>query len=150
MATDAYNPGPSLWTTHPKMIQATENRLRKLFAKSIGDVWVVPEVQFPRYIFLAGNAPALVLRIVDAFVKAADLGPKDRKIYHAILSALYHGVVLEHRSPSEVVSSIATKGGVTQAGLDVLEQRWHIDAIARETRDACLQRLQELSGPEKG
>jgi pyrroline-5-carboxylate reductase len=131
------------------MAHATGSRLRKLFEKSIGEVWAVPEIQLPKYIFLAGNAPALVLRVIDAFVKAADLEPKDRQVYHAIVSALYHGVVLEKRSPSDIVSNIATKGGVTQAGLDVLEQRWHIDAIARETRDACLKRLLGLADPEQ-
>ena len=146
MATEVQNPGVSLWAPHPDMSRRTDRALRQLFQKAIGDVWSIPEPDFPRYIFLAGNCPAFVLRVVEAFARAAGLKSGEQDVYQAILSSIYHGVVLEQRHPGEIISRIATRGGVTEAGLHVLEDQARIDGIALEVRDACLQRLRGMQG----
>ncbi len=146
MATEHHNPGVSLWVAHPDIDPTTEKRMRRLFAAALGDLWTVPETQLPKYIFITGNCPAFLLRALEAFVAAARL-PAHRAIglEATILKSLHAGVGIEGRSPGQIIRRIATPGGVTEAGLKVLEGKCQIELQAREVYRACKQRLRELS-----
>jgi len=145
MATELYNPGVSLWVRHPAIDSIKAEALRKLFETAIGEIWEVPERQLPKYIFLTGNCPALLLRTLAAFVAASGVRARARDLYAPIVQSLYSGLVVEGRSPLEIIKRIATPRGVTEAGLRVLEKRYRIDALARELRRACTQRLRGFS-----
>jgi pyrroline-5-carboxylate reductase len=147
MVSNRHNPGLSLWTAHPRMKSNSQRGLIKIFEAALGEVLRVPEAELPKYIFLAGNTPAFLLRVIAAFVTAADL-PTASGVYRAILNGIYQGLVMECRQPQEIIRRIATSQGVTEAGLQTLEGVYDIDTIARDVRNACIDRIRLLSASQ--
>jgi len=144
MVTEQHNPGLSLWTAHPRMKLSTQNSLIKIFEAALGEVLRVSESEIAQYIFLAGSTPAFLLRVIAAFVKAADL-PAAPEVHRAILNAVHQGLVAERRAPHEIIRRIATPQGVTEAGLQTLEHVYDIDTIANDVKNACVERIRRLS-----
>lgn len=149
MVTERWNPGPSLWVAHPQMDKHVEGQVRGIFEKSIGEIWQMSrEDELPPLIYLVGNAPAHLVRILQAFVQAVqertgETNVNALQIYRVLLASLYQGIVLEQKSPHEVIERIATKQGVTRAGLNILDEV--ADALARELILVSIQRIEELA-----
>ncbi len=84
---------------------------------------------------LVGSGPAFVYRFIDALAAgAADLGLPREHADKLALSMVEGAVMLaaaSPHSPGELARRVASPGGVTQIGIDVLD------------KDACLARLLE-------
>ncbi len=146
MATDQWNPGASLWLAHSDMDHEPEEELRAIFYKAVGELLVLSdEEQLPSLIFLAGNSPAYLLRIIKAFVDCAsqDGASVDTgRLYRILIKSLYMGLVSEEKDPSQIIERIATKQGITQTGLDLLQQK--IDPLISDLSKATIARVREI------
>jgi pyrroline-5-carboxylate reductase len=107
--------------------------------------WLDSEAQMDLVTALAGSGPAFVYRFIDALAQGAgDLGlPRDQAGRLAL--AMVEGAALlaaasEH-APGELARRVASPGGTTQKGLDVLDRD---DALARLVSD-CLHAARDRS-----
>lgn len=106
-------------------------------------VWLADETQFDLVTALAGSGPGFVYRFIDALAGAAiDLGldePTAARLALATVegaSALAAGADV---SPAALADRVASPGGMTREGLDVLDQggalRRLLAATLKATRD---------------
>lgn len=90
------------------------------------------EVDFDAVTALAGSGPAFVYRFIDALARAgAELGLPAEKAARLALATVEGASALASASPydpGELARRVASPGGVTQAGLDALDDG---DALAR-------------------
>ncbi|RKX44335.1 MAG: hypothetical protein DRP27_06730 [Thermotogae bacterium] len=149
MITQRWNPGISLWAFHPQMDRKLESKIRAIFEKSISEIWVVSEEEMPILIFITGNSPAYFTRIIKSFVlntqNAICNDINVRNLYYAIMKAIYTGLILEQNEPDEIIKSIATRQGVTCAGLDFLEDKLQIDNAIKGLTGVTIKRIREIS-----
>ena len=122
--------------------------------------WLENEEQFHLVTALAGSGPAFVYRFIDALAGgAAELG-MDRAQADRLALAMVEGAASlaasSPDSPGVLAERVASPGGVTRAGLDVLDdgaalaQLLGITLRAAATRNAEMARQARLSGEQKG
>lgn len=116
--------------------------------------WLEDEAAFDLYSALSGCGPAYLYRVIDAMAGAATrLGlPQDEAL--AITKAMVRGAagsaLRSPLTPGELVTQVASKGGMTQAGLDVLDSDGKLAAIFTETLRAARDRGKELADAARG
>jgi pyrroline-5-carboxylate reductase len=94
--------------------------------------WLAAEEQFDLVTALAGSGPAFVYRFIDALgAGAAALGLDPMQAQRLALATVEGAALLaavSPHSPGELADRVASPGGTTRAGLDVLD---HGEALAR-------------------
>ncbi len=109
--------------------------------------WVADERLFHAVTALSGSGPAFVFRFIDALADAgAALGlPKDQAQRLALGTILGSSelAALSPDTPAELAARVASPGGTTRAGLDVLDPSLY--ALILSTLEAAAQRSVELS-----
>jgi pyrroline-5-carboxylate reductase len=110
--------------------------------------WVA-EDEFDLVTALAGSGPAFVYRFIDALAAAAgELGlPRDKA--HRLALAMVDGAAAlaassEH-DPGELARRVASPGGVTQAGLDALDEGDALRGLIGKTLAAARARSAEMA-----
>lgn len=88
--------------------------------------WLAEEAQFDLVTALAGSGPGFVYRFIDALASgAAELGldpaQAQRLAVQMVEGAAALAAASEH-SPAELAKRVASPGGMTQKGLDVLDE----------------------------
>ncbi|MCK9543178.1 MAG: pyrroline-5-carboxylate reductase [Novosphingobium sp.] len=111
--------------------------------------WLEREAQFDTVTALAGSGPAFVYRFIDALAAAGvALGlPRDQSGRLAL--AMAEGAALlaarsEH-DPGELARRVASPGGTTQAGLDVLDRDGALARLVEATLRAARDRSEEMA-----
>lgn len=111
--------------------------------------WLAEESQFDLVTALAGSGPGFVYRFIDALgIAATRLGlPEEQSARLAIqmvegASAL--AVASEH-SPGELARRVASPGGMTQKGLDVLDDGEALVRLMVDTLRAARDRGMEMA-----
>ena len=88
-------------------------------------VWLEDEAQFDLVTALAGSGPGFVYRFIDALAGAAsDLGLDDATAAHLALSTVEGAAALaaaSDASPAILADRVASPGGMTREGLNVLD-----------------------------
>ncbi len=116
--------------------------------------WLADEAAFDLYSALSGCGPAYLYRVIEAMTGAATrLGlPQDEAL--AITKAMVRGAsgsaLRSPLTPGELVAQVASKGGMTQAGLDVLDSDGQLAAIFTDTLRAARDRGKELADAARG
>lgn len=116
--------------------------------------WLADEAAFDLYSALSGCGPAYLYRVIEAMTGAATrLGlPQDEAL--AITKAMVRGAsgsaLRSPLAPGELVAQVASKGGMTQAGLDVLDSDGQLAAIFTDTLRAARDRGKELADAARG
>lgn len=116
--------------------------------------WLAGEGLFDLVTALAGSGPAFVYRFIDALASgAAALGlPADQAGRLAL--ATVEGAALlaaaSPHSPAELARRVASPGGTTQAGLDVLDAGGAMAALAEATLRAARDRSAEMARAARG
>lgn len=118
--------------------------------------WLGDESQFNLVTALAGSGPGFVFRFIDALAGgAAELG-LDRAQADRLAIAMVEGAsalaASSEYSPAELASRVASKGGMTQMGLDVLDDGAALQNLLRQCLQAARDRgaeMAEMAG-EKG
>lgn len=116
--------------------------------------WLADEDLFDAVTALAGSGPAFVYRFIDALAAAAvDLGLPDGQAERLALATVEGASMLarasEH-SPGELARRVASPGGTTQAGLDVLDANGALARLAAATIKAAADRSAEMAQAARG
>jgi pyrroline-5-carboxylate reductase len=111
--------------------------------------WIDDEALFDAVTALSGSGPAFLFRFIDALATAgAELGlPPDQAARLAM--ATVEGAALlaaeAEESPAMLAERVASPGGTTRAGLDVLDAEGAIHNLVRHTLAAAARRGAELA-----
>lgn len=109
----------------------------------------IPEEEFDLVTALAGSGPAFVYRFIDALTQAAaELGLDDEQARRLALATVDGAAALAAASPhdpGELARRVASPGGVTQAGLDALDQGGSLGRLVTETLRAARDRSAEMA-----
>ena len=134
--------------------EAARTRVSALMTPLGTPEWLVSESQFDVVTALAGSGPAFLYRFIDALAAGAaaqglDAGQAQRLALATVEGAALLASVSPH-SPGELARRVASPGGTTQAGLDVLDAG---DALARlvdATIKAAADRSAEMARAARG
>ena len=128
--------------------------LTELMAPLGSPEWLEREDQFDLVTALAGSGPAFVYRFIDALASGAaalglDQGQAQRLALATVEGAASLASASPH-SPAELARRVASPGGVTQVGLDVLDADAAlfrlIEATLRGARDRSAEMAQAARG----
>ncbi len=102
------------------------------------------ESAFDAVTALAGSGPAFVYRFIDALAKAgAEIGLPQDKAARLALATVEGAAALASASPhdpGELARRVASPGGVTQAGLDALDEGDGLNRLIQHTLRAARDR----------
>jgi pyrroline-5-carboxylate reductase len=128
---------------------AWEGQVKALMAP-LGKVeWIADEAQFDAVTALAGCGPAFVFRFVDALAAAGEsLGlPGEQSLRLAMATvdgaAAMAGTVAE--APGLLADKVASPGGSTREGLNVLDRDSALNRLIRETLSASAERNRQMA-----
>lgn len=98
----------------------------------------------------AGSGPAFVYRMVDAYRAAGERLGLDADTAAALATALFDGSVAmlaaaDAETPAAMAARVTSKGGTTQAGLDVLDDQGRLVALVTDTLRAARDRGRALA-----
>jgi pyrroline-5-carboxylate reductase len=116
--------------------------------------WLAAEGQFDVVTALAGSGPAFVYRYIDALAAAAtaqglDAGQAQRLALATVEGASLLASASPH-APGELARRVASPGGTTQAGLDVLDAGGALARLTEATIKAAADRSAEMARAARG
>jgi pyrroline-5-carboxylate reductase len=116
--------------------------------------WLDSEAQMDLVTALAGSGPAFVYRFIDALAQgAAGLGlPRDqaeRLALATVEGAALLAAASEH-SPGELANRVASPGGTTRKGLDVLDRDGALAHLIADCLRAARDRSAEMAAEARG
>lgn len=129
--------------------EARRERATALAAALGSAEWLSDESQFELVTALAGSGPGFVFRFIDALAQgAADLG-LDRAQAERLARAMVEGAgalaASSPHDPAELARRVASPGGMTQRGYDVLDADQALISLMRETLRAARDRGEEMA-----
>jgi pyrroline-5-carboxylate reductase len=120
-----------------------------LAAKLGSAEWLADEDQFDLVTALAGSGPGFVYRFIDALAAAgARLGLDEEQAQRLALQMVEGASALaagSPHSPAELARRVASPGGMTQKGLDVLDHDEALVRLLTETLRAARDRGREMA-----
>jgi pyrroline-5-carboxylate reductase len=113
--------------------------------------WLDDEAQMDLVTALAGSGPAFVYRFIDALASGAAALGLPREQADRLALAMVEGAVqlaaTSPHSPAELARRVASPGGVTQVGIDVLDAQGRLARLIEDTlrgaRDRSAQMTQD-------
>jgi pyrroline-5-carboxylate reductase len=112
--------------------------------------WLNDEALLHAVTALGGSGPGFVYRLLEALAKGgAALGLEPKAASAMALATMRGAIELAARSGEDfatLAARVASPGGTTRAGLDVLERNDGADRLLAETLAAARDRSEELSG----
>tara|TARA_B100002051_G_C16732833_1_gene639338 strand:- start:418 stop:1227 length:810 start_codon:yes stop_codon:yes gene_type:complete len=123
-----------------------KNQVIKLFSCSGKTLFLENENQIDMATAISGSGPGFVFKIIDSMQKAAvNLGFK-KKIAGTLVLETFKGSIhllsKSKMSAQELVKTVATKGGTTEAGIKLMKKK-NIDKIFIELTKASYKRAKE-------
>ncbi len=118
--------------------------------------WIEHEDLFNLVTALAGSGPGFVYRFIDALASgAAELGlepAQANRLAVAMVDGAGALAAASPHSPAELAQRVASPGGMTQKGLDVLDEDGALNHLAKECLTAARDRGEEMAelAAEKG
>lgn len=111
--------------------------------------WLDSPREFDALMLLAGSGPAFVYRFIAALAKAGAAEGLDPALAERMALATVSGAAALAGTAGEPVAGladkVASKGGVTRAGLDVLDADAALDRLVRATIAAGVARAGEMA-----
>ena len=133
--------------------EAGRNALIDLM-RPLGTPEWVGEAEFDLVTALAGSGPAFVYRFIDALAAAAaNLGlPREQadRMALAMVEGAAALAAASPESPGKLADRVASPGGMTREGLDVLDRGGALTALVTETLRAARDRGAELAAAARG
>ncbi len=121
----------------------------KLFDTLGSAVWLEDEAQFDLVTALAGSGPGFVYRFIDALAGAAiDLGLDEQTAARLALATVEGAAALAAASdvgPATLADRVASPGGMTREGLNVLDEGAALRRLLTETLRATRDKGAALS-----
>jgi pyrroline-5-carboxylate reductase len=116
--------------------------------------WIDDEALFDAVTALSGCGPGFLFRFIDAMAEAgAALGlPADQALRLATATVKGSGLLAaqSHESPAVLADRVASPGGSTREGLNVLDADDALKALMRATLAASAKRNAELAAAARG
>ena len=116
--------------------------------------WLASEDLLDVVTALAGSGPAFVYRFIDALAAGAVAQGLDAAQAQRLALATVEGAALlaaaSPHAPGELARRVASPGGTTQAGLDVLDDEGALACLIGETIAAATARGAELARAARG
>lgn len=117
--------------------------------RPLGQLEWIDERLFDVVTALAGSGPAYLFRVIDALAAAgADAGLDPGQAARLALATVAGAGALafgSHEPPAALADRVASPGGSTRRGLDVLDRPGALDALLRETLTASILRNREMA-----
>ncbi|MDG2001817.1 MAG: pyrroline-5-carboxylate reductase [Novosphingobium sp.] len=133
---------------HRGLSQAQQTAVIDLMS-SLGTPEWIEESRFDLVTALAGSGPAFVYRFIDALASgAANLGLDPAQAERLALATVEGAALLAAGSeigPGELARRVASPGGTTQAGLDVLDAEAALARLVESTLQAACNRSAEMA-----
>lgn len=129
--------------------EAQREAVTDLAARLGSAEWLANEAQFDLITALTGSGPGFVYRFIDALAGgAAGLGmdptQAERLAKQMVAGAAALAADSPH-SPGDLARRVASPGGTTQKGLDVLDERGALQDLVTRCLEATRDRERELS-----
>ena len=141
--------GKGVVALHGALDQADRAAAANLMAPLGLVEWIADEALFDAVTALSGSGPAFVYRFIDALAQGgASLGlSTDQAARLALATVEGAGLFAANSeiSPAELADRVASKGGSTRMGLDVLDAEDALVRLATAALTAAEQRNQELA-----
>ena len=131
----------------PLVTPEHRDSIATLFNQMGKTVWLESDDDIDRFTAIAGSGPAYVYRFVQDYIRAAEaLGVTDVKplVMQVMLGALEMIKHNDDRDVQELIDMVTSKGGTTEAALDVVSEK-DTATIWKQALDAAYKRAQELS-----
>lgn len=129
--------------------EAGEAAVTALMAPLGTPEWLADEAQFDLVTALAGSGPAFVYRFIDALAAGAtELGLPHEQAQRLALAMVEGAALLAAASPhdpGELARRVASPGGTTRAGLDVLDADNALARLISATLKAASDRSAEMA-----
>ncbi|MBB4641684.1 pyrroline-5-carboxylate reductase family protein [Rhizorhapis suberifaciens] len=111
--------------------------------------WIADEAQFNLVTALTGCGPAYLFRFIDALATAAArLGLSSDQAERLALATVRGGATLAvqaHETPAILADRVASPGGMTREGMNVLDRDERLLALLTETLRAARDRGEEMA-----
>lgn len=111
--------------------------------------WVRDETHMHLATAIAGSGPAFVFRFIDALAASGMAQGLDADQSKRFALAMVEGAaqlaVQSEYSPGELARQVASPGGTTQAGLDILDQDMALHNLVDATIDAAAKRSAQMA-----
>jgi pyrroline-5-carboxylate reductase len=142
--------GQGVVALHSDGASADRRAQAEALMKPLGLVeWIAAEPLFDAVTALSGSGPGFVYRFIEAMAEAgAALGlPADQAQRFAIATVEGAAALAERAgdSPATLAERVASPGGTTRAGLDVLDHDNALQRLIHETLTAAARRSAELA-----
>lgn len=134
--------------------QAGQDRITALLRPLGTPEWLAAESEFDLVTALAGCGPGFVYRFIDALASGAaalglDPAQAQRLAVATVEGAAQLAAASEH-SPAELARRVASPGGSTQKGLDVLDEDQALLRLIEATLRAARDRNAEMAAAARG
>ena len=130
-------------------MEAAERARAEALMALLGHAEWLEETQFDIVTALAGSGPAFLFRFIDALAEAgADAGLEPaRAARFALATVAGAGALAETacESPRQLADRVASRGGSTRRGLDVLDEPEGLVPLMRNTLTAAILRNREMA-----
>ncbi|MFN4134541.1 MAG: pyrroline-5-carboxylate reductase family protein [Novosphingobium sp.] len=111
--------------------------------------WLSGEDQMDLVTALAGSGPAFVYRFIDALAEGAAALGLPRQQADRLALAMVEGAAMlaaaSGHSPAELARRVASPGGVTQVGIDVLDHERRLVRLMEDTLRSARDRSAEMT-----
>ena len=158
-------PGPVAVQTMPNLPVALGQGVTAVHAPGVDDAvravvdrllvplgivrWFDDPAQFDAAGALSGCGPAFLFRFVDALGRAGEALGLPAEDAAAVALATVEGAAAlatrDPRAPAALADAVASPGGMTRAGLNVLDDQAALDRLLAATLHAAAQRQRELA-----
>ncbi len=113
---------------------------------SIGEYEKLSEQQIHELAAVTGSAPAFIYRVAEALVKITSGSGVTKEQAQKLVANMIAGsaaLLNTDADPRELANEVATPGGSTEAGLDVLDSN-NLDQLIRDAINACRKKAGDL------
>lgn len=119
----------------------------KFIFEAFGGSLVVPERMLNKYAVFAGCSPAFFALFANKWKSLAEVNGIDSGHANEIIANIFRGIAhgLTHRNMTldEIINDIATPGGITESGLEILNSE-ALESLYSEVVNRCLRKFQEI------
>ena len=116
--------------------------------------WIDDQAKFDVVTALAGSGPGFTFRFIDALARAGEALGLDPAQAARLAAATVEGsalmAVAATESPATLADRVASKGGSTRCGLDVLDADDALVGLLTETLAAATRRNREMAAEARG
>lgn len=122
---------------------------------ALGDAeWIGDESLFDALSALSASGPAFVFRFIEALAEGAGQLGLPREVARRLAVATVEGAgalaAASHEDPHQLAERVASPGGMTRKGLDVLDKDDRLKRLALETLEAAVRRSREMGAAARG